>query len=147
MPASSLADIDMIGACRRGNADMFKQAVKDGANLNASDGAGRVALMHAAAQGHSSKEGADKVLELLINAKAALDLNCDQGWTAIHYAVVNEQEAAVQRLIYARVDPEEKNLAGKDPLDLATDLGLVNMANLLKSKDEIIARYAKKNKK
>ena len=57
-----------------------------------------------------------QVLELLINAKAALDLNCDKGWTAIHYAVVNEQVAAVERLIYARVDPEEKNVSFLTPV-------------------------------
>merc|ERR1712072_959108 len=89
MAPSTLADLDLLEAARRGILPMVQKALKDGANINGTDASGRNALMHAAAKGHAVKEGPDRCLVLLINAKAALDLNCNLGWTAIHYAVVN----------------------------------------------------------
>lgn len=85
-------------------------------------------------------------LELLINANAALDLNCNQGWTAIHYAVVNNHEACVEKLIYARCDPAEDNLKKKTPLHLAKELGLTNMEKILSDPDAVVARCAKRYK-
>jgi len=102
--------------------------------------------MHAAAKGHAVKEGPDRCLELLINANAALDLNCNQGWTAIHYGVVSNHEAAVEKLIYARCDPAEDNCEKKTPLDLAKQLGLVNMEKILNDPEDVIARCAKRYK-
>ena len=102
--------------------------------------------MHAAAKGHAVKEGPDRCLELLINAKAALDLNCNLGWTAIHYAVVNNHEAAVEKLIYARCDPAEDNCDKKTPLHLAQQLGLTNMDKMLSDPEDVIARCAKRYK-
>merc|ERR1712072_1450858 len=87
MAPSTLADLDLLEAARRGILPMVQKALKDGANINGSDESGRNALMHAAAKGHAVKEGPDKVLEVLINAKAALDMNDHAGWTAVHYAV------------------------------------------------------------
>ena len=70
----------------------------------------------------------------IIDQDKNLNINAhDQhGLTALHYAVTREQFTVVQKLLaHKNIDRDAKDPEGRTPLQLATELGLAHMVNLL----------------
>lgn len=72
-------------------------------------------------------------LSFVLKSKDQLDLNCrdDQGLTALHWCVKNNQEALVQMLLEAGASPNVKDGLGDMPLHYAAQNKYVKIQRIL----------------
>jgi ankyrin repeat protein len=88
-----------------------------------------VTALHCAAY-----EGHDKVVKVLIVAKAAVDMPDNDGWTALHYATSRkDNEKAIKILLDAGADPAMPDNSGQMPLDLASKKGRATVVHMLET--------------
>ena len=96
----------------------FSTLLAAGADVNAVNKIGKSALIYAAS------EDQIKCLEVLANAPG-VDINmCDvmhNQWNALHYAVLQDSVRAVEILIGAGADKEQKDGIGRTPHVIAGD--------------------------
>jgi ankyrin repeat protein len=118
----------LISSVRWDRIDVAKLLVEKGANVNVTNTLGRTPLIISATEGYS---------EL---AKIFLDNNADIGIkdqnykrTALHFAALNGHSAIVEALLKKGADKDEKDAAGKTPLDYANQYGHEKVAKLLKT--------------
>ena len=112
---------------RRGNIEAVKQAIADGADLNAMGDEGETPLHQAALGGHK------EVAELLIGKDA--DVNAkgdDSGVTPLHFAALEGQKEMAELLMAKGTDVNAKGDDGKTPLDRAIRNDETETADLLR---------------
>lgn len=104
----------LLEAVQAGNTEDVKQALKDGADVNAKDKHNTTALMFA-----SLLSSAD-ILNILLEAGAETDIQeAHKGWTALMFAADQGPVEAVRSLVFTGADIQIQNHAQKKAIDLA----------------------------
>jgi ankyrin repeat protein len=112
----SKAELALIQAAKDGNIKATKQAIADGADVNAEDpfkGLRRTPLHRAAYYGHK------EIVVLLIAKGANLNVKDDRGRTPLHWAAYHGRKEIAELLITAGVDVNAEDGGGDTPLDTA----------------------------
>ena len=107
----------LVDAARNADREALRALVKQGVNVNATDGAGTTALHWASFR--DDLESADLLIRAGANVNATNDLGATPLWTASQ----NGSEAMVKRLLAAGADPNVALLAGETPLMVAARSG------------------------
>ena len=101
-------------AAKAGDIDGLKAALAAGADVNARDGKGRTALMHAANKGYPL------MVPLLLAAEGAdADIRAADGATALFMAVVHGHGEVAEQLLKTGADIFIKGPKSKTPMDIA----------------------------
>ena len=119
-------DISLHKAALDGNIEAVKQAIADGADVNAKDDLlGETPLRHAAVKDHK------EIAELLITKGADVNAKSD-GWdhTPLHFAAWFGHKEIAELLIAEGADVNAKDDKGRTPLDRA--VGNTKTADLLR---------------
>ena len=111
-----------------GDIDGLKAALETGVEVNARDGRGWTALMHAANKGYKLMVGP------LLNAKADLDVQAADGATALFMAAVQGHSEIIELLVKAGADMFMRGPKGKTAVDVAR--GRYGDAEVARKKDE-----------
>ena len=110
--------LDLAGT---GSAEQVQAAIDHGADVNASDWAGRTVLMLAAASNPDQK-----VIALLAARGARINARGPARWTALMMAAYNNQNPdVVLALLRAGADGRLRSEAGRTAFDYAQDNGTV----------------------
>lgn len=98
-----------------------------GADVNVANKISKTPLMYAC-----NERQADMVKALLKfspDLAKGNSLHCN--WTALHFAVLEDDERVVQALLEAGADPSVKDAVGRDAKQLADEHGKLRVAKLL----------------
>ena len=113
----SAPDISIHDAAEEGNVEAVKQAIADGADVNAKGDIGQTPLHWAANEGHK------KIAELLISEGADVNAKGIVGETPLHAAVHEGHKEVAELLIAKGADVNAKieggGYKGETPLDMA----------------------------
>lgn len=129
------ADVNAVGgfdwtalmvAAVKGHVGAVRQLLRSGANPNLADVYGWTPLMRAVYE-----ERAAVVEVLLERPDVDLDVQNDQGATALHLAALKGNEALARALLLAGANPLVKNRSGRTPAESAVDAGHQKVAALL----------------
>lgn len=127
---SSKLDDNLINEVLSGNTEGVKNAILQGANINARDALGTSALMLACDLNYFD------LVSLFISKNANLDLSNQFGLTALHYAVQRRDIRVVRILLNSNDDGIEKRVNKKDekgntPLHYAVESGNLDIVDFL----------------
>lgn len=92
--------------------EKIKKIVEKGANINAIDEEGRTALMYAVL----SMDADTKMVEFLISLGIDYKIADSQGWTALHFAVRDQKEQIVSKLLEYDIGIDVVDSQGNTPL-------------------------------
>lgn len=121
-------DEALFNAAQENNTAAVKQALKNGANVNAVDQYGRTALRLAVEKNNI------EIVKTLIAAKADLNAAPDpDNVTALMVAAANGYTEMIKVLLQANADVNFKNKAGRTALRVAIVQGKHGAANILKA--------------
>jgi len=124
-PASSLLDIVDV---QTATPEAVQQALKSAPDLNATDAAGRTALMLAAAANPDPA-----VVTVLIKAGGRVNARGPQDWTALMMAAYsNSNPQVVVSLLKAGADPKLRSQAGRTALVYGQDNPSLNGSEALR---------------
>ena len=120
--------VDIHDAAREGNIEAIKQAIADGADLEAKGGRhGWTPLLYVAAGGHK------EIAELLIDKGADVNAKSTAGGsTPLHNAAHRGRKEIIELLIANGADVNAKNGNSQTPLDMAVRWGKTETADLLR---------------
>jgi len=118
----------LLNSVRWDRVDAAKVLVEKGANVDVVDTRGRTPLIWSANKGYL------ELVKLFLESKAAIGIK-DNNYkrTALHFAAMNGYPQVVAELLKKGADVNERDAAGKTPLDYANRYGHGKVANLLKS--------------
>jgi len=129
----------LLSSIRWDRTDVTKFLVEKGANVNAADVLGRTPLITSAIEGHLD------LAVIMLEAHADIQVkDHNHKRTALHFAALYGHLNIVAELLKKGADPNEKDGAGRTPLDYANRYGHEKVARLLRSSGaggEIDARY------
>ncbi len=114
-PTAKAADISIRQAAYDGNIEAVKQAITDGADVNAKNDFGSTPLIAAALEGHK------EIVELLTAAGADLISKDEEGVTPLHNAASQGNKEIAQLLIAKGANVNTVDDVGDTPLDFAED--------------------------
>jgi len=106
-----------------GDIEAVKQAIADGADVNAKMDNGRTALHYAAQEGHK------EIVEMLIAKGADVNAKFDAGWTSLHFVATKE---IAELLIAAGADVNAKDDRGDTSLNWANRAARTELADLIR---------------
>ena len=118
-------DTTLIQAAKKGNTELVKSALNNGANVNAKDADGWTALHQAALYGPK------EAVELLIAKGAAVNVKEKDGWTPLDQAAYNGIIEVAEFLISKGADVNAKNNMEMSPLHHASIKGHKQIVQLL----------------
>jgi hypothetical protein len=121
------ASRQLLAAAAAGEAARVSALLRQGADPDARDDAGRPALLVAAAAGRES------AVHVLLHAGARPDATDRSGWSALHEAVQRGDLAVARALLDAGAAPDLRSRARGTPLDLAERGGQAALAALLRA--------------
>jgi len=130
LDAASAATVALIKAICGNNHPKFYQALADNADINGCNGRGMTPLMWAAGTSSTFSDEHTRIvlLDKLIELGALLDLQNDNGASALHYACATGKLDRVASLLYAGADSTLRNGNGA----LAEDNASENILNLFR---------------
>tara|TARA_Y100001970_G_scaffold268653_1_gene360190 strand:- start:1499 stop:2251 length:753 start_codon:yes stop_codon:yes gene_type:complete len=117
----------LFSAARNGDLDKVKNALSNGADVNAKNSNGTTALIRASAYGR--KEIVSYLLE-----QPDIDMNATDtpvGWTALLYGILNNRPDIVEILLKKGVDVNVKDSEGYTALITASDMGRTDIVEML----------------
>jgi cytohesin len=114
-------------AATKDHADVLKTLLTHGAAVDAIDSEGQSALHLAASQ--QNIKAANELIAANANVNLATPSSKD---TPLHYAAAAGDVEMVQLLLSHKADPNAKNKAGSTPYDLAKELEMKQLAELLR---------------
>lgn len=115
-PLDALAS-ELLDIAETATPEEIRQAIRNGADLNAVDLVGRTVLMHAAAWNLDPE-----VITLLVKQGAKVNARGPNGWTALMMAAYNNPNPQVIiALLKAGADPRLRNQAGNTAFVYAQD--------------------------
>ena len=118
----------LVSSLRWDRIDVAKLLVEKGANVNATNTLGRTPLIISATEGYS------ELAEIFLENNADIRVKDDNyKRTALHFAALNGHLKIVEALLKDGAEINEKDAAGKTPLDYANRYGHEKVAKLLKS--------------
>ena len=129
---------DLISAAQKGDIDIVRILLDNGANINFKDNYGDTALMWASIEGHTD------IVQLLLDMGANLYLQNNHGTTAILLASSNGNTDVVELLLDRGANPNIQNNNGNTALILASFYGntdIVNLLNRHKAYSKIQSRF------
>lgn len=107
---------------RSGNVTIARRLIEGGASINRKNRRGETPLMMAALKGH-----VDFMKNTLFPMKVDADAQDNNGDTALHFAILNNQEVAANNLIDYGAEVRITNSAKKNSEVLAREMGLINL--------------------
>lgn len=107
---------------RAGNVTIARRLIEGGASINRKNRRGETPLMMAALKGH-----VDFMKNTLFPMKVDADAQDNNGDTALHFAILNNQEVAANNLIDYGAEVRITNSAKKNSEVLAREMGLINL--------------------
>jgi ankyrin repeat protein len=118
----------LVSSVRWDRIDVTKLLVEKGANVDATNTLGRTPLII------SATEGYHELARIFLDNGADINIK-DNNYkrTAMHFAALNGHLKIVDALLKKGMDVDEKDSAGKTPLDYANRYGHEKVAKLLKS--------------
>jgi len=151
----------LFRAAEKGNVAMARYLVERGADKEASDSNGWTPLLAATAGGHidvvrmltehgANKEGVGHLSPLSLAsargyvalAEYLLEQGCDvdkandtRGWTALHWAALNNRLEIVQLLMRFGANLDVRTRGGQTAADLATQYGHHDIANAIRAEE------------
>ena len=127
-PAAAADSPPLIAAVKNVDRGAVQRLLKQGVDVNATEGDGATALLWA-----SYRDSLDLV-DLLLGAGAKVNAANDLGATALWLASVNRNAPMVQRLLKAGADPNLALNAGETPLMAASRSGSADAVEALAAK-------------
>ena len=115
----------LILACYRGNVDVAKFLINNGADINYNNAMG-TALMAGVAKGNI------EIVKLLVSKNAAIELTDANGTNALIYAVQFKNLALVSFLLENNADKTKIDINGKTAFEYAVFSGNQEIINILK---------------
>jgi len=112
-----ISDSNFVELCRTGSLQQISEAIKDGANVNASDDKGRTPLISAVARDDPNPE----LIAVLINAGVQVNSRTEDGSTALMWAASDSNAEVIEILIKAGADVNAQNSDGLTPLMCAAE--------------------------
>ena len=116
----------IILAAKFGDAEILELLINKGAEVDARDDEGRTALFFA--------EVGSEVFASLVTAGADINAkDCDGNSILMRKVAESPSLAEVEELLRLGIQPDVRNQAGESALDLAVELGLLNVIERLKA--------------
>jgi flagellar biosynthesis GTPase FlhF len=114
-------------ASKNGDLKKEKQAIENGANVNAKDDEYGWTPLHCAC-GYNGRES---IVSLLLKNGPDVNAKSNYGWTPLHYASIYGYESTVSLLLENGADVNAKDNGGETPLHKACYNGHENIVSLL----------------
>ncbi len=151
-------DRPIIDAADRGNTDIVRALIQQGANVDARGKFESTALLRAAYHGHvpvgqllimagadvsapdiggatplhiAARRGHENFIRLLLENKADINARDGEGWTPLMRATVKDQQVIVKQLIAAGADVDLASFLGETPLIIAAQKGNKSLVKTL----------------
>jgi ankyrin repeat protein len=121
-------------AAEQGYLDIFRELVKDGANVNGIKGGDNLTILMTIADYNDRLD----IVKELIKDGADVNKKSSEGWTALRFALMNCEGDIAKELINAGADVNAKDNEGKTVLeaaysDASNDVSCLEFINILKA--------------
>ena len=119
--ANPKADLDLIDASMKGNIESARQAIEEGADVNALDTRGRAPIQNALHSGNI------EAVKLLIDSDANLNVKSANSWTPLYEAVLIGDLETVKLLLENGAQVNAKDQMGGTAMDQVQDKQIIDI--------------------